>query len=470
MTAWYLSATHKSSGKTTLALGLARALREHGLGVQVFKKGPDYIDPLWHAQASGRPCYNLDFRLMRGEEIDALYRRHAAAAEVILVEGNMGLFDGMEMDGRDSNAALARRLGLPVLLVLDCSGMTRGVAPLLLGYQAFDPAVRIAGVILNKVAGERHEAKLRAAIAQYTDLPVLGALHRMADLHIDERHLGLIPSNETSAADARIEAIAKAVAAHLDLEALLRLGAPQPAAPKASPAASSGEEGPPLRLALARDQAFAFHYAEDLDTLRAHRVELLPFDTLRDARMPEADGLWLAGGFPEMFMRELEANAPLRADVAARIRQGLPTYAECGGLMYLCRRLRWGERSAAMLGVLPADAVMTERPVGRGYVRLRMTGAHFLATPAGAEVAGHEFHHSTLEDLPAHWTAAYTVERGHGIDGIRDGFVLGNLLAAYAHRRGSGAHGWILPFIEQMRSWRAMRACPAGTSPAVISH
>jgi len=471
MSQLYLSATHKSSGKTTLCLGIGRALSRRGLKVQAFKKGPDYIDPIWHGRATGRPCYNLDFRLMREDEIVALHRRHAADADLGLVEGNMGLFDGMDPGGRDSNAAMARRLGLPVLLVLDCTGMTRGAAPLLLGYQAFDPGLRIAGVILNKVAGERHESKLRAVIEQYTDLPVLGALHRDPGLSIVERHLGLIPGNESLEAEARIDAIAAAVEAQVDLDALLRAGQ-DVRLPRAEGRAASlrpAFTGPQrLRLAYARDRAFGFHYAEDLDTLRDAGVELRPFDTLRDARLPDADGLWLGGGFPESFMTELEANQSLRADLHARITAGLPTYAECGGLMYLCRQLRWGGRSAAMVGVVPADAVMTDQAVGRGYASLRLSGAHPLAEPEGAVVAAHEFHHSGLQALAPGLTHAYTVERGHGIDGRNDGIVLGNLLAAYCHRRGSGEHGWIGPFIAEMQRWRIKNTSLAEPSSSAL--
>lgn len=451
----YLSAAHKSSGKTTLTLGLCRALRKRGLQVQAFKKGPDYIDPIWHGRASGRPSYNLDFHMMREAEILALFARHAAAADIALIEGNKGLYDGMDLEGSNSNAALAKLLHAPVVLVLDTVGMTRGIAPLILGYQAFDPDIKIAGIILNKVGGPRHEEKLRAVIERYTDARVLGAVRQDTRLGIVERHLGLIPGNESEEAEIRIEAIAERVAEQVDLDALLALahGARGPLitrnAPEAAPHAG-------LRLAYAADRAFGFYYQEDLDTLRAAGVELIPVDTLRDAGLPVVDGLLIGGGFPEMFISELSANASLRREIRAAIDHGLPVYAECGGLMYLSRSLRWQAQRGEMVGTVPGDVVMDTRPVGRGYAVLEETGAAPWASCAGA-IPAHEFHYSRLENLPEQSAFAYRVRRGHGIAREQDGFVYRNLLASYCHRRGSGALGWIAPFLEKVSAHRALR-------------
>ncbi len=442
----YLSAAHKSSGKTTLTLGLCRALANRGMHVQAFKKGPDYIDPIWHGLAARRPSYNLDYHMMGDAEIDTLFARHAAPADISLIEGNKGLYDGMDVEGSNSNAALAKRLGAPVVLVLDTIGMTRGVAPLLLGYQAFDPEVNIAGVILNKVGGPRHEGKLREVISRYCDIPVLGAVYKNASMAIVERHLGLVPGNEAAAAEARIEAIAGIVAEQVDIDALLEIArrvAPPPVPPQITSRPTS------LRIAYAQDRAFGFYYQEDLDTLRASGAELLPLDTLSDRKLPEGvDGLLLGGGFPEMFIETLAANADLRADIARQVESGLPVFAECGGLMYLARSLRWGERQGPMVGVLPGDVVMGDRPVGRGYALLEETGAAPWPT-CNARIPAHEFHYSHLENLPPGLSYGYRVRRGHGMDGERDGYVYRNLLAAYCHRRGSGDQGWIAPFLER---------------------
>jgi cobyrinic acid a,c-diamide synthase len=457
----YLSAAHKSSGKTTLTLGLCRALRKRGMRVQAFKKGPDYIDPIWHGCASGQPSYNLDFHMMREAEIRDLYARHASQADIALIEGNKGLYDGMDLEGSNSNAALAKLLGAPVVLVLDTVGMTRGIAPLILGYQAFDRDVDIAGVILNKVGGPRHEEKLRAVIERYTEVPVLGAVRQDTTLGIAERHLGLVPGNESEEAEARIEAIAARVAEQVDLDALLSIAATaqhaRPAAqtpPAHTTPAQAKAANERLRLAYAHDRAFGFYYQEDLDTLRAAGVELVPLDTLRDSLLPAVDGLLIGGGFPEMFITELAANAGLRADIHAAVERGLPVYAECGGLMYLSRSLRWDERRGDMVGVLPGDVVMDARPVGRGYAELEETEAAPWP-PQASPIPSHEFHYSRLENLAPEMIYAYRVRRGHGITGEHDGFVHRNLLASYCHRRGSGEQGWIAPFLDKLRAHRA---------------
>ncbi len=451
----FISAAHKSSGKTTLTLGLCAALHARGHAVQPFKKGPDYIDPLWLGMAAQRPCYNLDFHMMRHDEIEQQFARGAAAARISLIEGNKGLYDGLDLDGSNSNAALAKLLDAPVVLVIDARGMTRGVAPLILGYQAFDRDIRIAGVILNNLGGSRHESKLRAVIEHYTDVEVIGAVQHDASLQIAERHLGLVPANEQQAALERIRHVGERVAAQVDLERLLAIADSADAreAPASPPARSTAER---VRVAIAHDQAFGFYYSEDLDTLRAANVELVEVDTLHAESLPDVDGLIIGGGFPEMFMAELDANASLRADIRRAIEAGLPTYAECGGLMYLSQSLSWQGQTRQMVGVVPGDTVMHERPVGRGYVRLQPTGED--RWQESETIPAHEFHYSSLENLPNDSIYAYKVTRGHGIDGQQDGYQRYNLLAAYAHRRGTGEQGWITPFLNQVRAHKARAA------------
>ena len=451
----FISAAHKSSGKTTLTLGLCAALHARGHAVQPFKKGPDYIDPLWLGMAAQRPCYNLDFHMMRRDEIVQQFANAAASARISLIEGNKGLYDGLDLDGSNSNAALAKLLGAPVVLVIDARGMTRGVAPLILGYQAFDRDIRIAGVILNNLGGSRHESKLRAVIEHYTDAEVIGAVQHDASMQIAERHLGLVPANEQDVALARIQHVGERVAAQVDLGRLLAIAdsAPVREAAVPIPAFPVTER---LRIAIAHDPAFGFYYGEDLDALRAANVDLVELDTLREARLPEVDGLIIGGGFPEVFMAELEANASLRASIRGAIEAGLPTYAECGGLMYLSRSLNWQGQTRQMVGVVPGDTVMHARPVGRGYARLQPTGDDRWQETA--PIPAHEFHYSSLENLPADSIYAYTVTRGHGIDGAHDGYQQYNLLAAYVHRRGAGEQGWIAPFLNQVRAHKARAA------------
>ena len=449
----FLSAAHKSSGKTTIALGLAAALHEQGLIVQPFKKGPDYIDPMWLGMAAGRPCYNLDFHTMAPEAITDLFSRQMTGADVGLVEGNKGLHDGMALDGSDSNAGLAKLLGAPVVLVIDARGMTRGVAPLVLGFQGFDQEIRIAGVVLNQVGGPRHESKLRAALERYTEVPVLGAVRRDASLEISERHLGLVPSNEHQLARDKISRIGQAVSSQVDLDALLAVAATSPEVPLTAEPPAVSASRPRVRIAIARDAAFGFYYQDDLDALTAAGAELVPFNTLSDAAMPPADGLIIGGGFPETHARDLAANTRLRTAIREAIEAGMPVYAECGGLMYLCRRIRWGEQSHDMVGVLPADVVMGEHPRGRGYVRLQESDQTLwpAGSEPGVEVPAHEFHYSHLEDLQPGLRFAYRVKRGVGVDGERDGIVYKNLLASYSHLRNTSGNRWTDRFLAFVR-------------------
>jgi len=456
-----VSAAHKSSGKTTVSIGLCAALAARGLRVQPFKKGPDYIDPMWLGQASGRPCFNLDPYLMSPEQIRSLFAPHDAQADVSVIEGNKGLYDGLALDGSNSNAALAHLLDLPVVLVIDARGMTRGIAPLILGYQAFDRNIRIAGVILNQLGGSRHEAKLRAVIEHYTDVPVLGAIAHDPLLSVTERHLGLMPSHEADDAAQRIRAIGERIAAQVDIQKVMDIAAsakplPTPAIePRAAAARPSAQR---VRIGLARDKAFGFYYPDDLAALEAAGAELVPFDTLNDPALPEVDGLFIGGGFPEMFMAELQANASLREHIASAIEAGLPVYAECGGLMYLARSITWRGRTCRMVGAIPGDVTMHDKPVGRGYVTLATTpAAPWPAQQASGarELRGHEFHYSSLDNLAPGVRFAYRVTRGHGVDGQHDGIVHRNLLASYAHLRSIGADGWAGQFVDFVRSRRA---------------
>lgn len=452
-----VSAPQKSSGKTTVTLGLCAALAAGGTRVQPFKKGPDYIDPMWLARAAGRPCYNLDAYLMDDPSLVRCFRQGVQGADLAVVEGNHGLHDSITLDGAHSNAALARRLGLPVVLTIDARGMNRGIAPLVLGFQAFEPMVRIAGVILNRVGGSRHEAKLRAALEYYTDVPVLGAVAEDARLAVDERHLGLVACGELDDADARVQRIGRVVGSQLDLPALRAVAASAPAGFDPVPVLAHASSD--VRIGIARDRAFSFYYPDDLAALEAAGAQLVPFDTLRDTRLPQVDGLFIGGGFPETCLAELEANTAMRTALRSAIEGGMPAYAECGGLMYLARSIQWLGRSGGMVGVVPGDAVMQPRPVGRGYMHLRETGA--LPWPggtAGSVVRAHEFHHSRLDNLPEGLAFGWEVERGHGIDGRHDGVRVHNLVASYAHLRSAAGSAWAPRFVEFVRACKARRA------------
>ncbi|MBI3901837.1 MAG: cobyrinate a,c-diamide synthase [Nitrosomonadales bacterium] len=476
-----ISAAHKSSGKTTISIGLCAALSARGLSVQPYKKGPDYIDPMWLSQACGHACRNLDLYLMERDDVVSTFVRHNS--DINIVEGNKGLYDGLALDGSNSNAELAKLLDLPVVLVIDARGMTRGIAPLILGYQAFDPDIHIAGVILNNLGGSRHEAKLREVIEHYTDVPVIGAIQHDERLMIVERHLGLMPSNESGEASKRIQQIGAAIAEQVDLDRLLALTTkealppsplpnPLPLLPSPLRGRGAGGEGAivksifqspaeitalpsqeKIRIGIARDRAFGFYYADDLDALTDAGAELVPFDAINDAHLPDVDGLYIGGGFPEVCAAELAANTSLRAEIKRAIEGGMPTYAECGGLMYLTRQISYQDKTYPMVGAIPGDVVMHNKPVGRGYVHLAENTEHPWPRPnvPAKEIRAHEFHYSSLENLPPDSKFAYRVTRGHGIDGKHDGLVLHNLLASYTHLRTIGSCYWAARFVAFVR-------------------
>jgi len=447
----FISAAHKSSGKTTVTLGLCAALRARGLKVQPFKKGPDYIDPMWLGRAAGHTCHNLDFFTQTRDEIRDTVGYYAQTADMALIEGNKGLYDGLDLDGSNSNAALAKLLAAPVVLVLDARGMTRGIAPLILGYQAFDTDIHIAGVILNQLGGSRHESKLRAVIEHYTDVSVVGAVARNPDMEILERHLGLIPSNERDDAAAQIETIGRNIAAQVDLDKFVAVGeASRLPAPPASAPCTISPLRQTLRIGIARDEAFGFYYPGDLQAMENAGAELLSIDTLRDTSLPPVDGLFIGGGFPESCMQQLQDNVALRNAIRAAIENGLPVYAECGGLMYLARSLTWRGTTCSMVGAIPGDTIMHQRPQGRGYVRLTPTAAHpWPGTDIDpSPICAHEFHYSSLDNLEADNRFAFDVLRGAGIDGSHDGYIYKNLLACYTHQRTTRSNRWAQHFLD----------------------
>ena len=442
-----ISAAHKSSGKTVLSIGICAALRGRGVNVQTFKKGPDYIDPMWLKQATERNCYNLDFWTQSENEIRDMFSQHAHTADISIIEGNKGLHDGLATDGSNSNAALAKLLQTPVILILDTRGTIRGVAPLVLGYQEFDKDVNIAGVILNFVGGERHAAKLTNVLEQYTDIPILGKVKRTTELELVERYLGLMPSNEDIHAQEKISKIANVIEKQIDLDELTRIANTVPVV-KSKPINSKNQVKANLKIAYAKDEAFGFYYADDLETFTQHGVELVPFDTINDTQLPNADALFLGGGFPEKRMHALAKNRQMMQAIGSAIENGMPSYAECGGLMYLSRSIHVQSQTAEMVGVIPADCEMFKKPIGRGYTLLEKNNQHPWPDISQQPVSGHEFHYSKLFNVPSNTHYAYSVKRGFGVDSKNDGILYKNLLACYAHQRNTAQNQWVSSFIK----------------------
>lgn len=453
MSALYLSAAHKSCGKTVVAIGITAAAKRRGIEVDTFKKGPDYIDAGWLSAAAESACTNLDFHTQTDTEIIRGFAKGTREG-LRLVEGTKGLHDGVDPNGGDSNAALARLLGLPVVLVLDTRGMTRGIAPLVLGLKGFEPDVDVRGVILNRVGGERHASKLRRALETYTDVECLGCIGDDPLLNIDERHLGLTTAAEWSACEAFIGQLAKRVESESDVTRMLEFSprAPSVAIPTGEQQSSAGA---PVRIGIAKDQAFSFYYPQDLEAMERAGAELVFFDTLHDATLPLVDALMLGGGFPEAHAEALSANQSMRQSIAASAVDGLPIYGECGGLMYLARSVSTGAGRYDMCGVLPIDVRMEAKPVGRGYVRLSENGRApwgRIARDSSATLAAHEFHYSRATGVGDDVEYAYTVERGFGVDGDNDGLVVGNVFASYAHLRHTERTPWVNNFINWVRN------------------
>jgi cobyrinic acid a,c-diamide synthase len=417
-----IAGTSSGAGKTTVATGLIAALVARGLAVGAAKVGPDFIDPGYHGLATGRPSRNLDAWMCGVDAVPPLAGRAAAGADVLVVEGVMGLFDGSgDPSGpAASTAHVARLLDAPVVLVVDASSVGGSVAATVHGFATFDPSTRVAGVVLNRVGSDSHEALLRDALAPL-GIPVLGALRRDPAYSWRDRHLGLVPVAEQRDALRRsVATLAGAVARDLDLDAAMALARSAPSVAVEEPPAAR-RQGPAV-VAVAGGPAFSFTYPDNLELLAQAGADLVSFDPLADERLPEgATGLYAGGGFPEVYAEALAANRPLLADVRARVGAGLVTWAECGGLLWLARSLD----GHPLAGALPADGRMTDR-LTLGYRRARTRFASPLG-PAGTELRGHEFHYSTLD--PQGDALDWSGRTAQG----RAGYAGPTLLASYLH-------------------------------------
>lgn len=453
------------SGKTLVALGLLAAWRKQGVIVAPFKKGPDYIDAAWLSLAAGRPCRNLDLYLMPPEAAVRSFAAAAHAADVSVIEGNRGLFDGMDADGSFSTAELAKLLGTPVILTVDCTKATRTIAAMVLGCQRMDPEVSIRGVILNRIGGARHEAVVRQSIETACGVPVLGALPRLSLGGVfPERHLGLLPPQEHEQVATPIAAAAAAVEEFLDLGALRRIARESPALAQA-PSGESGSGVEPgtaavVRIGVFRDAAFQFYYPENLEALTAAGAEIVDVSPIGDAELPAVDALYIGGGFPEMLAPQLSANNVFREQLRARIEDGLPVYAECGGTVYLGERLAFEGRDYPMVGALPLAFGFGKRPQGHGYVEVE-TVAENPYFGVGERLRGHEFHYTYVEagsrpsttELPF----AFRVWTGFGVDGEHDGFCRRNVLASYTHLHALGVPRWAPALVRRAQEYRSGR-------------
>jgi len=453
-----IAGTASGVGKTTVTVGLARALVARGLKVAVFKCGPDYLDPTYHARAVGAPCHNLDGWMMGRAGVAATFAGATRDADIVLIEGVMGLYDGVSPTSNDgSTAELATWLAAPVLLVCDASGMARSVAALARGFTAFDPGLAIAGLVCNRVGSRAHLELLGKATAGHP--PLVGGLPKEAGLAFPERHLGLRTADRATVSDAQLAAWGDRVRDWFDLDAIVALArgagpVPAPPEPEAAAVASGAVR---CRIGLAFDAAFHFYYDDNLRRLAQLGAELVRFSPVHDARLPAVDGLYFGGGYPEVHAEALAANATMRADVAAFAAAGGPIYAECGGLMYLATAIATLDgRRHAMVGIIPGEAEMRDRLAALGYVEVETQEPTLLGGP-GLRFRGHQFRYSELR-LTAEVDRAYTVRRRRGGEVTREGYRVGATLASYVHAHWASnplvARGLVAACAEHRRGRR----------------
>jgi cobyrinic acid a,c-diamide synthase len=439
-----LSGLSGGAGKTMLSLGLARCLAGRGLKVKPFKKGPDYIDAVWLGLAASEKAVNLDQFFMQTETLRSLFWQSAAGFDFAVVEGNRGLFDGLDEEGTTSTADLARLLGLPVVLSLDCTKMTRTAAAVVQGVAGFEPGLNLAGVVLNRSAGERHRNVLVKSIERHTDVPVLGALPKIKPDPIPERHMGLISDREFSQAEEVLKKLAKVVEDHCDVEAIA--GAARGAGVEERDLARlwpADVQAAGIRIGYVRDAALWFYYEENIEALRKAGAETVELSLLTGESWPEIHGLYLGGGFPETLAERLSENRAARDRVRSLAGAGMPVYAECGGLMFLGRSLKYGEREYPMSGVFDVTTELCERPQGLGYVEAEVVRENPFH-PVGTTIKGHEFHYSCClpENAPPPHELCLKLKRGSGMGGSSDGMLKGNAFAAYTHIHALGCPWW----------------------------
>jgi cobyrinic acid a,c-diamide synthase len=441
------------AGKSVVSVGLTAALARAGRRIVPFKKGPDYIDAGWLKLAAGHNCYNLDPYLMDEEVIRRSFLTHSAEAELAIVEGNRGLYDGVNAEGGYSTAELALTLNIPVLLVVNCTKTTRTVAAMVLGCQRLDERVDIRGVVLNQIGTDRHRSIVTQAVETYTGLPVLGAVPRMKRDIFPMRHLGVTPHQEYEGSDAAMDFLAATMNEHLDLARIEEIMAPIEASPFSEVKAGKdvAMDHGRLRIGIFMDAAFQFYYSENLEALERSGAELIMINALTANELPALDGLYIGGGFPETSAAELAANASFRRSVRQAAESGLPIYAECGGLIYLGESIVLEGREYPLAGVFPIRFGMSKRPQAHGYSVFVVEGANPFYE-SGVEIKGHEFRYSTILDWkgrPEH--LALRMVRGQGFVSGRDGLTMNNVLALYTHVHADGTPQWAPGFMERCR-------------------
>jgi len=440
------------SGKTTLSLGLLSYFRRTGHTFVPFKKGPDYIDAGWLGRAAGAECHNLDAFLFPEKTVLSSFTAGSAGAEGAVIEGNRGLFDGMDEHGTFSTARLAGILSSPVIIVIDATKMTTTTAAIVKGVLSFDETLNLGGVVLNRIAGARHETIARKAIEEHTGVPVLGAIGKLKEKIIGERHLGLLPFHESGKVEEVLSTAADLVRESVDCDKVLEVmrSAPDLTAQETGTVTPREKE---VRVGVLRDEAFQFYYPENLRMLEEKGAEVVEISAMTDEPLPDLDALYIGGGFPETQALRLSRNRRLLDSIKDMAEKGLPVYAECGGLMFLGRKISIDHETVEMVGLLPLDFSMRTKPVAHGYTVIEVDGENPFY-PAGTELKGHEFHYSSVIDSGEPLRMVFRMKRGKGIRDGSDGIVYKNVLATYTHLHALGSPEWSDGILEAAKRYR----------------
>ncbi len=441
-----ISSHRGGAGKTIFTLLLISLLNERGYQVAPFKKGPDYIDAGWLGRVAQKPCRNLDLFLFDAEHNLFSFYKGCQGCDIAIVEGNRGLFDGVDVEGSCSTERMSKLLKAPIILVLDCTKATRSMAALLKGFIEFDQDLRIRGAILNNIANPRHESIIRNSIERYTDVSVLGVIPRFKEI-VKERHLGLITSFEEKLNF--LEQLKEIASNNIDIEKIIEIAKSAPAL-KISENIESTKKKYKLKIGVFLDPAFQFYYPENLESLINYGAEPIFINSLENNKIPsEVSALYLGGGFPEIYAEKLAENENLRRDIKYLIEEGMPVYAECGGLMFLGEEIEWQGKKFPMVGLLPIKFKIAKKPYGHGYVIAKVI-KHNPYFPLGDTIKGHEFHYSfpSQIELKREMQFVFQLEKGVGLDGKHDGIIYKNLLASYTHIHVFSVKYWAKNFLE----------------------
>lgn len=443
-----------SVGKTTVTLSILSIFKKEGLNVVTFKKGPDYIDSGWLSFFSGNPCYNLDTFMIPHEKIIQSFIERAKG-DISIIEGNRALYDGLDTEGSVSSAELAKLLKCPVILVIDCTKITRSVAALINGFVNFDKEVLIKAVVLNQIANSRHEKVIKESIEKYCDVQIVGIIPRFTNIKMPERHMGLLPYQEHDMKKEAEDFINK-VSKYLDEEKILKIAMQAQDIPYTSNSYEIDLDGKELKIGVIRDRVFQFYYEENLEEIKKHGSKILIINSLEDSALSEIDALYIGGGFPESNIKSLYKNLDLMSDIKEKAKKGLPIYAECGGFMYLCKSLITDEGEFPMVGLFPFRLKMFKKPQAHGYVIAKVNGSNPFYKN-GIKIKGHEFHYSKIIDYDALPHMCFTMEKGEGIIENKDGACYKNTLGTYIHVHALGCKEWLIGVLKKAKIYKKMK-------------